>query len=39
MKAETSPNSGYAVRYRSPKPLRTSHTRQTLGAMPRRLEF
>jgi len=26
-----SPNSGYAVRYRSPKPLRTLHTRETLS--------
>ena len=26
-----SSNSGYAVRYRSPKPLRASHTRETLS--------
>ena len=26
-------NSGYAVRYRSPKPLRVSHTRETLYAI------
>ena len=25
------PNSGYAVRHRSPKPLRASHTRQALS--------
>ena len=30
-----SPNSGYAVRYRSPKPLRASHTRKTLSEMPK----
>ncbi len=29
----TSDNSGYAVRYRSPKPLRASHTRETLYAI------
>ena len=29
-----SDNSGYAVRYRSPKPFRASHTRKPLYAMP-----
>ena len=30
-----SPNSRYAVHYRSPKPLRASHTRNTLSEMPK----
>jgi len=29
----TSDNSGYAVRYRSPKPLRASHTPKTIDKM------
>ncbi len=30
---DTADNIGYAVRYRSPKPLLASHTRQTLSAI------
>ncbi len=33
MKIAMSPNSVFAVRYHSPKPLRTSHTRKTLDAI------
>jgi len=35
MKKSTSDNRGYAVRSRSPKPLRASHTRNPLSEMPK----